>query len=182
MEPQRENTNDRSPELSDFADLLARNAAFAASFDEGDLPIPPNVKTIILTCVDARVDPAHFLGLELGDALTMRTVGARVTDAAVDEAVLLYWLVKFGSQGAIDLGLAVIGHTDCGMRRLADPETATKFAEKVGSDVVAAYAIGDLAATIRLDIEKITSDLRFPAAMSVSGYIYDVKSGLVRAV
>lgn len=168
--------------MPDFADLLERNAAFADAFDKGGLPIPPNIKTIVLTCVDARVDPAHYLGLELGDALTMRTVGARLTDTAINEAILLYWLIKFGSEGAVDLDLAVIGHTNCGMQRLADPEAAARFAEKVGSDVVDTYAIADLAATIRLDIEKLAANPRFPDAMSVSGHIYDVTTGRVSAV
>lgn len=168
--------------MSDLDTLLERNAAFASTFDKGDLPIPPKVNTIVLTCVDARVDPAHFLGLDLGDALVLRTPGARLTDTAVDEAILLYWLLKFGSKGEVDLDLAVIGHTDCGMQRLADPQTAERFAEVVGSDVVAAHAIGDLAATLRLDIEKVTSDLRLPEAMSVTGHIYDVKTGLVSMV
>jgi len=165
--------------MSDFNTLLDRNAAFAAAFDKGDLPIPPNVKTIVLTCVDARVDPAHFLGLELGDALTMRTVGARLTETAITEAILLYWLLKLGSDGKVDLDLAVIGHTNCGMERLADPATAERFAAEVGSDVVASYAIGDLAATIRLDIERMKADPRLPEPMSISGHIYDVTTGKV---
>lgn len=165
--------------MSDLTNLLERNAAFAETFDKGDLPIPPNIKTIILTCVDARVDPAHFLGLDLGDALTLRTVGARLTETAITEAILLYWLLKLGSEGKVDLDLAVIGHTNCGMQRLADPQVAQRFAEHVGSDVVATYAIGDLAATIRLDIERMKADLRLPKTMSISGHIYDVTNGEV---
>ena len=168
--------------MSDFAELLDRNAAFAATFDKGDLPIPPKVGTIVLTCVDARVDPAHYLGLELGDALTIRTVGAKLTDAAITEVELLYWLVNLGSQGATDLDLAVIGHTNCGMQRLIEPEAAAFFAEKLGDEVVSTYAIDDLAARISADIARLRSDARFPSAMTVTGHIYDVKTGRVAPV
>ena len=168
--------------MADLSTLLERNAEFAASFDKGDLPIPPNVKTIIVTCVDARVDPAHYLGLELGDALTMRTVGARITEAAITEVALLYWLVKGGSGDAVDLSVAVIGHTDCGMGKLADPEVAARFAAQLGQDVVDTYAIDDLDTTILADVARLMSDERKPEAMSVTAHVYDVKTGQVRTL
>ncbi len=55
--------------MSDLDILYDRNEGFARTFDQGDLPILPRRPTIVLTCVDSRVDPAHFLGLELGDTL-----------------------------------------------------------------------------------------------------------------
>jgi carbonic anhydrase len=62
-----------------FTALLDRNQSFAEQFDAGDLAIRPRMSTIILTCLDARVDPAHLFGLELGDALVIRNAGGRVT-------------------------------------------------------------------------------------------------------
>lgn len=168
--------------MSDLDTLQERNAAFAAGFDKGDLPIPPTIKTIILTCVDARVDPAHYFGLELGDALTLRTVGARTTDTAITELALLYWLVKGGSGGAVDLDVAVIGHTDCGMAKLADPDTAGRFSERLGQDVVDTYAIGDTEETVRSDVSALIADDRIPEVMSASGHVYDVKTGRVTTV
>ncbi len=74
--------------MSDLDTLYDRNEGFARTFDQGDLPILPRRPTIILTCVDSRVDPPHFLGLELGDTLVLRNSGGRVT-ADVEEGVAL---------------------------------------------------------------------------------------------
>ena len=85
--------------MSDLATVYERNAQFSQSFDQGDLAIKPNLATIVLTCVDARVDPAYFAGLELGDALVMRTVGGRATDTAILEVAVLWQLMKFALIG-----------------------------------------------------------------------------------
>ena len=68
--------------MSDLDTLYDRNEEFARTFDQGDLPILPRHPTIVLTCVDSRVDPAHFLGLELGDTLVLRNSGGRVWSRA----------------------------------------------------------------------------------------------------
>jgi carbonic anhydrase len=70
--------------MPDVQTLVDRNLEFASSFDQGDLAIMPRLSTLVLTCVDARVDPAHILGLELGDAVVMRNVGGRVTDDVIE--------------------------------------------------------------------------------------------------
>ncbi len=75
----------KTPSMSDLDTLYDRNEGFTRTFDQGDLPILPRRPTIILTCVDARVDPAHFLGLELGDTLVLRNSGGRVTDDVEQE-------------------------------------------------------------------------------------------------
>ena len=68
-------------EMTDLATLLNQNRTFAESFGDGHLPISPRMSTILLTCLDARVDPAHFFGLGLGDALVIRNAASRVTPA-----------------------------------------------------------------------------------------------------
>ena len=62
-------------------DLLERNRTLARTFTGGELPIRPRFGQLVLSCVDARTDPAHYLGLEPGDAVVMRTLGGRVTEA-----------------------------------------------------------------------------------------------------
>ncbi len=64
-----------------FTTLIDRNRSFAEQFEAGDLTIRPSLSTIILTCVDARVDPAHFFGLGLGDAVVVRNTGGRINPA-----------------------------------------------------------------------------------------------------
>src|SRR6266508_1326071 len=84
------------------------NNAYAAGFGKGDLPSPPARKLAVVTCMDARLDPAKFLGLQEGDAHVIRNAGGVVTDDALRSLVISHHLL--GTQEAV-----VIGHEDCGM-------------------------------------------------------------------
>ncbi len=75
--------------MSNTTTLLERNRLFASDFAAADLPILPKLRTVVLTCGDARVDPAHILGLELGDAVVIRNNGGRVTPEVVQEIAAL---------------------------------------------------------------------------------------------
>src|SRR5215475_10611491 len=95
-------------------EVLAANEAYAASFgDKGKLAMPPARRFAILTCMDARLDPAKYAGLAEGDAHVLRNAGGRASDDAIRSLVISYKL----------LGTAewfVIHHTDCGMRTFTD--------------------------------------------------------------
>lgn len=169
--------------MSDLADLHARNEDFAERFELGHLPIKPNLSTLILTCVDARVDPAHFAGLQLGDALVLRNVGARVTDTAALEVAVLWQLMAMTSGQTPTLELVIIQHTGCGMARFADPEVGARITDHFGtSAVVETYAIADSAESIRTDIERLRSNSTVPAELAVSGHLYDVTTGRLSTV
>ena len=75
--------------MPEISVLQERNRVFASGFDAGDLPMRPRMWTVVLTCVDARVVPSAFLGLELGDAFVIRNAGGRVTTAAVEDLAIL---------------------------------------------------------------------------------------------
>ena len=75
--------------MSDLETLLDRNRSFAEQFEGGDLNIRPRMATIIVTCVDSRVDPAHLFGLALGDAVVMRNAGGRITPAVMRDLAVL---------------------------------------------------------------------------------------------
>src|SRR4030042_798966 len=94
--------------MSALDDLLASNERYAASFDKGDLPVPPARKVAVLTCMDARLDPEKFLGLEEGDAHVIRTAGGRASDDAIRSLVISYKLLDTRE-------FLVIHHDDCGM-------------------------------------------------------------------
>lgn len=169
--------------MSDLATLYQRNAAFADSFDLGDLTLRPKMSTVVLTCVDPRLNPAAFLGLEPGDALVMRTVGARVTEAALLEVSMLWQLLALALGTEPALALAVIHHTDCGMARFTTPEVAERITALYGtSDVVDTYGIGDPRQAIRDDIARATASPWASAGMTVSGHLYDVKTGRLEQV
>ena len=94
--------------MSDLQTLLKRNQHFAAEY-EGGLNISPKFSTFILTCVDSRIDPAHFLGLELGDALVFRNAGGRVTDDVELDLGILWMLgARIGGESFRGVSLALV--------------------------------------------------------------------------
>src|SRR3954447_15821669 len=94
--------------MSVLDEIRAANDRYASGFDKGDLPMPPGRRFAVVTCMDARLDPAKALGLSEGDAHVIRNAGGVVSDDALRSLVISHHLL--GTQETI-----VIGHTDCGM-------------------------------------------------------------------
>ncbi len=94
--------------MSVMPELLAADSRYADRFDKGDLPMPPGRRVAILTCMDARLLPASFLGLEEGDAHVIRNAGGRASGDALRSLIISYKLL--GTREFL-----VIHHTDCGM-------------------------------------------------------------------
>ncbi len=175
--------------MADLETLLDRNRSFAEQFEGGDLNIRPRMSTIIVTCVDSRVDPAHLFGLALGDAVVMRNAGGRITPAVLgDLAVLSVLAANLPGPGATQLQLVVIHHTDCGMARLASHPIQQQVAKRLSlsDDQVAAMAVTDPARTVQVDIERLRhTPVRLPitpAALIVTGLVYDVGTGTIGQV
>ncbi len=171
--------------MSDLDTLYERNQGFARTFDQGDLPILPRRSTIVLTCVDSRVDPAHFLGLELGDALVLRNTGGRVTDD-VEQGVALLWGMGrlVGGDRAPGLSLAIVHHTDCGLERIAAPGPRQALGQSTGlePEVLETLAISDHEASLRADIDRLRASDLVPSELEVSAHLYDVTSGQMTQV
>ncbi len=168
-----------------FTALLDRNRSFAEQFEAGDLTIRPRMSTIILTCVDARVDPAHLYGLGLGDAVVIRNAGGRITPAVMgDLGILSVLAANMPGPGAMQPELVVIHHTDCGMSRLANPAIQEQEATRLGlsNDEVAAMAITDPARTVQDDVERLRNTPGTPDQLIVSGFVYDVSNGTINQV
>ena len=176
--------NGKERKMSDLQNLIDRNSQFAAQY-EGGLTIIPRFSTMVLTCVDARIDPAHFLGLELGDVLVFRNAGARVSRELELELGILWVMVsKMAGDQFKGLGLAIIQHTDCGYERLANPELQQALSHNLGVDKaeIKALANVDHTKTIREDIERLRRSSLVPNEFVVSGHIYNVEDGVVREV
>ena len=171
--------------MADLNTLLDRNRSFAEQFEGGDLNIRPRMSTILLTCVDARVDPAHLFGLGLGDALVIRNTGGRITPAVmIDLAVLGVLAANLPGSSALQPQLVVIHHTDCGMARLANQPIQQQVAKRLGlsDDEVAAMAVADPTKTVQTDIERLRHTPGTPDALVVTGLVYDVGNGTIEQV
>ena len=177
--------------MSVLPEVLTANAAYAGSFGaRGTLALPPARRFAILTCMDARLDPAKFAGLREGDAHVIRNAGGRASDDAIRSLVISYNLL--GTREWF-----VIHHSDCGMEYFTDAtirgllanslETAEIGPEgfrDVGSgpgSQEAAYidwlTISDAANAVTEDVRRIRNHSLVPGRIPIYGYLYDVKTG-----
>ena len=153
------------------------NQRFAASFDRGELEIPPARNIAVLTCIDARIDPARALGPDIGDAHLIRNAGGRATDDALRSLLISSWLL--GTREFL-----VIHHTDCGMAKFTDDAVAEIIAERSGEEAseLDFLTFRDLDQSVRDDVELIRSLGALPADATVSGHVYDVRTETLREV
>jgi carbonic anhydrase len=158
-------------------DELLRNAeAYAASFDQGDLPIPPARKLAVLACMDARLNPYALLGLREGDAHIIRNAGGVVTDDEIRSLAISQRLL--GTEEII-----LIHHTDCGMLTFTDDEFKRSVQDDVGiKPEWAAEAFPDLDEDVRQSVARIQASPFIPRKDSVRGFVYEVETGRLREV
>jgi len=172
-------------------EVIAANEKYSANFgDKAKLAMPPARHFAILTCMDARLDPAKFAGLAEGDAHVIRNAGGRASDDAIRSLVISYKLL--GTQEWF-----VIHHSNCGMEFFTNDvmrgllasslETAT-LTEKGFQDVgkgpgshageyIEWLTIRDQEQSVRDDVERIREHPLVPESIAVYGYIYHVESG-----
>lgn len=168
--------------MSNTSTLLDRNRRFAKEFAAADLPILPKLRTVVLTCGDSRVDPAHILGLELGDAAVIRNNGGRVTPAVVEEiAAMAFIVAQLDGAEPSPFELVLIHHTQCGAERFADPTVQRVLKEHIGVDV-SSVAISSHELSLREDVQRLRNAPEVPGYIVVSGYIYDVQHGTIREI
>ena len=172
-------------------EVLSANAAYASDFgSKGQLPMPPGRHFAILTCMDARLDPAKYAGLAEGDAHVIRNAGGRASDDAIRSLVISYKLL--GTREWF-----VIHHTDCGMETFTDEimrdllasSLKTASVDETGwhdsgegpgspeGGYIDWLTIADNAKSVVDDVRRIREHPLVPAEIPIYGYIYDVKSG-----
>jgi carbonic anhydrase len=162
--------------MSATDDLLANNEAYAATFDKGDLAVPPATGVAVLACMDARLDPARALGLEEGDAHVIRNAGGVVTDDAIRSILISQRLL-----GTTEIVL--IHHTDCGMLTIDDDAVRDAIAADVGiRPHFALEAFPDLDANIGQSIARLKASPFVPNTENVRGFVYEVETGRLREV
>lgn len=172
-------------------EVLNANEEYAKNFgDKANLALPPARRFAILTCMDARLDPAKFAGLSEGDAHVIRNAGGRASDDAIRSLIISYKLL--GTKEWF-----VIHHTDCGMETftneiirdlLSNSLEPAQFDGKEWKDVgkgggsrAAEYIeflpFKNLVQSVVDDVERIRNHPLVPKTIPIYGYIYDVKSG-----
>jgi carbonic anhydrase len=156
--------------------LLANNAAYVASFDKGDLPLPPARKVAVVACMDARLNVYGALGLQEGDAHVIRNAGGVVTDDEIRSLAISQRLL--GTEEII-----LIHHTDCGMLTFTDDEFKRSVQDDVGiKPEWAVEAFSDVDEDVRQSIARIKASPFIPRKDSVRGFVYDVTTGALREV
>ncbi len=177
-------------------EVLAANRKYSEDFGEkGQLALPPARRFAVLTCMDARLDPAKYAGLAEGDAHVIRNAGGRASDDAIRSLVISYKLL--GTQEFF-----VIHHTDCGMQfftsgvmrgLLANSlETAALTAEgfkDVGQgpgsragEYIEWLTVANPEQAVVDDVARIRSHPLVPKSIPIYGYIYDVRTGKLNEV
>jgi len=174
-----------------LTEVLSANQSYAATFGaKANLALPPARGFAILTCMDARLDPAKYAGLAEGDAHVIRNAGGRASDDAIRSLVISYKLL--GTKEFF-----VIHHTDCGMQFFTNEvirgllanslETAALTSEgfkdvgkgpgSTAAEFVEFLTIKDQAESVLADVTRIRTSPLVPKSIPIYGYIYDVKSG-----
>ena len=172
-------------------EVTSANADYVANFgDRGILPMPPARQFAILTCMDARLDPAKFAGLSEGDAHVIRNAGGRASDDAIRSLVISYKLL--GTKEWF-----VIHHTDCGMESfnneimgdLLSGSLKTASVDESGwhdsnagggttdGKFIEWLTIGDQGKSVLADVQRIRNSSMVPGDIPIYGYIYDCNTG-----
>jgi len=177
--------------MSVLSEVLQANQAYAANFGtKGQLALPPARRFAILTCMDARLDPAKYAGLSEGDAHVIRNAGGRASDDAIRSLVISYKLL--GTKEWF-----VVHHSDCGML-LFDDDIMSDLLDKslegatidekgwhdhgqgpgsVHGHFVKWLTFKDLEQSVAEDVQRIRSHPLVPGNIPIYGYYYDVKTG-----
>ena len=158
-------------------ELLGANRHFVEGFDKGHLPMPPARGVSILTCMDARLHPETFLGLEIGDAHVIRNAGGRASEDAIRSLIISTKLL--GTREFV-----VIHHTDCGMLTFTNEDLRGKLAAETEADPsgIDFLPFSDLEGSVRDDVARIKDSPFIPEDTVVSGWIYDVRTGRLQEV
>lgn len=162
---------------SALSGLIAANERYAAAFSHARLPPAPRLGLAILTCMDARLDPARALGLQEGDAHVIRNAGGRASDDAIRSLIVSHLLLGVRE-------VVVIHHTDCGLQKVTNEELRERLRSTSGVDApnLDFLVLTNVEASIREDVQAIRSSPLLGQGISVSGLIYHMHTGRLQEI
>ena len=158
-------------------DILIANQAYSRTHELKHLSPRPKRKLAILTCMDTRLS-IRTLGLDIGDAHIIRNAGGIVTEDALRSLIISHY--QLGSEEFI-----LIHHTDCGMLTFTDDELRDKLQRISGTAVLSPhhfYAFTDVERSVREQMQKLRSHPWIPKKIGLRGFVYDVKTGVLKEV
>ena len=155
---------------------VANAEQYAASFDKGNLPLPPAKHTAVVACMDARLNPYGVLGLSEGDSHVIRNAGGVVTDDVIRSLTISQRLLGTNE-------IILIHHTDCGMLTFHDDDVKAQIEADTGiRPSFALEAFGDLDGDVRQSIARIKASPFVPHTDRVRGFKYEVETGRLREI
>lgn len=157
---------------NEFADVLAANSRFVASFKDEHLTGTARKGLAIVTCMDSRINPLAVVGMKAGDAKILRNAGARVTEDVLRTLILATYLLSVER-------VLVMPHTDCRMASGDEESIHRSIETKHGVDTrgVQFKMVADQRAALAADVESIRNYAILPKTIKVAGAIYNVKTG-----
>ncbi|MGB3681101.1 MAG: carbonic anhydrase [Rubrobacteraceae bacterium] len=163
--------------MATFDELLEANRSYAESFEKGNLPAPPARRVAVVTCMDARMHPEEFLGIEPGGAHMIRNAGGRVSEDAIRSLVISQRLLGTNE-------VVVIHHTDCGLMTFDNEDLAAKIREDLDVDASGHdfLTFKNLEQSVRDDVETLENSDLIPNDVTISGAVYEVETGKLREV
>jgi len=159
-------------------ELEANNRRYRAAFTGGRLASSPARQLIVLTCMDARIDPMRILGLRDGDAHILRNAGGRVSDDVGRSIVISQQLL--GTRQIV-----VMHHTSCGLLNVTNEDLRQKLRPQLGASVDAIEFLplgSDPADSVRRDVMALRNSTLLAKDSQVTGYVYDVSTGSITSV
>jgi len=157
---------------NEFADVLAANSGFVASFKDEHLTGTARKGLAIVTCMDSRINPLAVVGMKAGDAKILRNAGARVTEDVLRTLILATYLLSVER-------VLVMPHTDCRMASGDEESIHRSIETKHGVDTRGVHfkMVTDQRAALAADVESIRNYAILPKTIKVAGAIYNVKTG-----
>ena len=163
---------------------MARNRRFAESDGHKGATLLPRLGLFVITCLDPRTDPAHFLGLNLSDAAVIRNAGGRVTREVINQVAFISQLAESVLPDGPLFEVAVIHHTQCGTGALADEAFRDRYAQRIDVEpsTLLQQAVLNPVETVTRDVDLLCAAPSISPRVTASGHVYDVVTGRLETI